>query len=210
MRKQLIHPYMWEVEDLTPESARSPDVNFICRKAVAAGCPTVQHNSSQFWHYLPADSIRFRRLRVQSYKTPPPPRSQSHPRLYTVLLTGWLQSRASHDLLQLRMPIKTQLVLLASDQLSGFQRPPPWVQRICQSGTQTSEKPFTYYITGLLQKARTQEQPGTRDAQGKLGGEGAELPRPLHSHCISTCLPTWKVFWPSPLGVLGDLITQSW
>lgn len=34
-----------------------------------SGCPRIQLNSTQFWHYLTGDSITFHRLRVQSCKT---------------------------------------------------------------------------------------------------------------------------------------------
>ena len=32
----------------------------------------VSYNSTQFWHYLPGESVRQQRLRAQSYKTAPP------------------------------------------------------------------------------------------------------------------------------------------
>ena len=46
----------------------------------------MSYNSIKFWHYLPGDSVRFHRLRAQSYKTAPLPnfRWQS-PRLSPVL-----------------------------------------------------------------------------------------------------------------------------
>ena len=57
---------------------------------IPGGCPTIQ---LQFRYYLPRDSMRFHRLRVQPYKTPPFPTSAAthKPRLLPVLGTNWLQ-----------------------------------------------------------------------------------------------------------------------
>jgi len=50
------------------------------------------YNSTQFWHYLSRDSIRFHRLRFRTTKQPPLPhfRCQSKSRLSPVLLTDEL------------------------------------------------------------------------------------------------------------------------
>ena len=54
----------------------------------------------------------------------------------------------------------------------------------------------------------TQGQPDGGDAQGKVLGRGAELPRPLqacHTPSTSTCPPTWKLSKLYLLGVLWRL-----
>lgn len=58
----------------------------------AAGYLKVQLNSTQFWHYLPGDSIRFHRLWAQSHRTALQPTSDAicKRRLLPVLLTDWL------------------------------------------------------------------------------------------------------------------------
>ena len=74
-----------------------------------------------------------------------------------------------------RCQSQAQVVTCVSDPPAidqGFQHPPPWVWLICQCGSQNSEKLFTYQITGLLQKDRTQEQPDGSDAQSKVQGKG--------------------------------------
>ena len=69
----------------TPSNSQTP-----------AGC---LHNSIQFWHYLPGDSIRPHKSRAQSYRTTSPTASaqaSSKFRLLPVLLTKGLQIGGSN------------------------------------------------------------------------------------------------------------------
>ena len=78
---------------------------------------TVSKNSTQFWSWT-GDSIRFHRLRVQSYKTPP------------------------STLTPTAIPFNTY----ASDQLAidwGIQTPTPCIQSACYRGSQNSDILFT-------------------------------------------------------------------
>ena len=50
----------------------------------------MSYNSTQFWHYLPEDSIRSHRLRAQSLKTAPTSYINCKSRLLSGLLTNWL------------------------------------------------------------------------------------------------------------------------
>lgn len=50
----------------------------------------VSYNSTQFWHYLPTNSITFHRFRAQSPKTAPTSDGNHNTRLSPVLLTNWL------------------------------------------------------------------------------------------------------------------------
>ena len=132
-------------------------------------------------------------LRAPSYKTVPSPSD------------GTRKSRLS--------------VTCASDPQAidwRFQRSLPWVQLICQSGSQNSEKHVSQQITGLLQRDITQGQSDGRDAQGKVRSFHAFSE--IHSPLISMCLPTQKLFTPSPLRFLWrlhytgttDQITGHW
>lgn len=62
---------------------------------------------TQFWHYLPGDSLRSHRLKVQSHRTARPPTSDAS--------------------------CKSKMSLCASDWLlvnQGFPQPPPWLRLI--------------------------------------------------------------------------------
>ena len=70
--------------------------------SIALDTSWVPYNSTQFWHYLPGDSVRSHRLRVQAYTTIPFPHSGCQSQL--------------------------QVAACASDQLAidwRFQWPPP-------------------------------------------------------------------------------------
>lgn len=82
----------------------------------------MSYNLTQFCHCLPRDSIRWHRLRAQTYKT--------------ALLLPLGTSPGYH--LCLWSPVKNQ----------RFSIPSPSIQLICQSSSQNSEKQYTCWITG--------------------------------------------------------------
>ena len=67
----------------------------------------VYYNSTQFWYYLPRDTIRFHRLRVQSYK------AATHPLQTPVASPGY------------------HLGFWPTGYKSEVSTPPPWAQLIC-------------------------------------------------------------------------------
>ena len=75
------NPYMCMSGGFLTPTSNSLDTNW------------VPSNSTQLRHYQPQDSIRFHRLRVQSYKTAPTPLTSNvvcKSRLFSVLLTNCL------------------------------------------------------------------------------------------------------------------------
>lgn len=108
------------------------------------------YNSAQFWHFPSTwDSIRFHRLRLGLIR-PPCYNTHPHPQTYT------LQTQTSH---------KPRLLCV-----SDWQAMDRDSQRFPSSGLmnffvyQNSEEYFTYYITNLLCKGVTQEEPDKREA----------------------------------------------
>ena len=84
----------------------------------------LSHNSIQFWHYLPGDSIRFNRLRAQSHKTAPTTDADHKSKLLLVLLTNWIQIRDSYD----RPPPPRFLGLInLLEQLTELRKPVIWI-----------------------------------------------------------------------------------
>lgn len=92
----------------------------------------VSKNSTKFWHCVPGESIRFRRLRVQSRL----------PKFHLPLApTHTLQTQTAS-------PGYSHLCFnqLAIDR--GFQQCPPWVQWICGSGSPNSWKHIYQFSRG--------------------------------------------------------------
>lgn len=113
-------------------------------------------------------------------------------------------------LLPFRWPSQVQAVPCTSElQPIGwrFQISPPWVQLICQSDSQDSEKQVSYYITGLLQRDIIQQQSNGREAQGRYG---ASMLSGSHSLFIFMCSPTQELFTPSPLRFLQRFHYPGW
>lgn len=152
----------------------------------------VSNNSTQFWQYLPAGSMRFHRTRVQSYRIPRLPLGtyihtsdvSGKPRLSTVLLTKGLYG------------VK-------------FQWPPPG-SLICLNGSQNSGKPVYLGDYGYVVKDVTQEQPEKKDMHGgRDAGRGTGTPCPGQvplSHTSACSLPRNSPN-PVPLDFCGGSIT---
>ena len=110
---------------------------------------------------------------------------------------------------------QVQVVTCASDQTATdrkFHRPPHRVRLIYQSGSQNSERHFTYQITSVLSKDITQEQPDGRDAWVREWGKDMEIPYSLSAILSESPLvhQPRNSLNPGPLSFYGGFITQPW
>ena len=148
----------------------------------------VSHNSTQFWHHLLRDSIRFCKLRAQNCKSA----------------------------LSFRGRLQAHVVTCPSDQLAIEQRflPPSslgsinfleWLtELICN---------LSHLLTRLpvIMKGYNSEQPDGRDTQGRMWGRGTEIPCPPPAPLswISMC-STVKNFTSShPCGFIFIFVEAS-
>ena len=121
----------------------------------------VSHNSTQFWHHLLRDSIRFCKLRAQNCNSALSFRGQLQARLSLALLTNWLLS----------LPPSSLGSINFLEWLTELR------EHICSPDCQ------------LLWKDITQEQSDERDTQGRIWRRGTEIPCPLPAQLswISMC-----------------------
>ena len=151
----------------------------------------VSYNSTQFWHYLPGESIRFHRLTAQFHKT--------------ALSCNFRHQSQAPVVSCVSNPPATDWM---------FPWPPPWFSQLARAVQRTQRSILLITLLVYYKKIYiNQEQPYGRDIQDKVRGKGEELPCLLqvhHSPQISTCLPTQKLSEPCSFGFFyGGFITVT-
>ena len=171
----------------------------------------MSYNSTQFWHYLPGDSIRSYRLRVSSMKnalTLPwlqiathKPTSASGPisyRLEVPRTSPWI-SDTSHKFRFLSRLLRYWL------QIRGYQGPLLTFDLFARAVHKTQRNMYTESLV-YCKNYITQEQPYGRDALGEVWGRGTELPCLLQMCHIPLKLsePVLLVFYEDFITVTTD------
>lgn len=175
----------------------------------------VSEKSTQFWHDLSRDCIRFHRLRVQSFKTASLSHFKCQPQAQevTCVLTHQLQIEGSNILLQLWMPItscnydlyfrptgcKSEMLTTSSlglinlpERLTELRKPICLLNRL-----------LIYFLKGV-NKEQPMEELHMAWSKERVWSFLCPL-QVYHSLHISMCSPTQKLLELYPLGLLWRL-----
>lgn len=146
----------------------------------------VSYNLTQFWHYLPGDSVTSHRLRAEFHKTAPHFRCQLQvvdPQVTHNFSLSWLQIRGSHDFLPL-----------------GFDYLLQW---LTDSGKHLFR--FTSLLKDMIKDPDEQPDEELHKARsGRVLSAGASVSSRVgvcHPFCTWMCSPNWKFSQPHVIAI---------